>query len=252
VDLAVRASTRRETQPTLRSVLADLLEPAQETAASVRASAQRLAADGRDAALELRRLVEGDLAGMFDAPTSADLDLRMPVVVLDLSEVFASPALPVIMTCATAWLQAVLSGGRGREHRLVVVDEAWAILHDLATARWLQSAFKLSRSFGVANLAVVHRFSDLSSVGTDGSAQQKLAEGLLSDAETRVVFGQTPAEARLTADLLGLGKTERELLPTLPRGVALWKVASRSYLVEHYVGPLEEPLVDTDAAMRTM
>jgi hypothetical protein len=200
-------------------------------------------------ALELRRLVEGDLAGMFDGPTSPGLRLDAPVVVLDLSAVFASPALAVLMTCATGWLQAILAEPGGPK-RLVVVDEAWAVLHDLATARWLQAAFKLARAVGVANVAVVHRLSDLRAAGADGSAQQRLAEGLLADAETRVVFGQPAAEADASGQLLRLTGTERDLVSRLPRGVALWKVGERSFLVEHAVGALEAPLVDTDAAMR--
>jgi hypothetical protein len=200
-------------------------------------------------ALELRRLVEGDLAGMFDGPTSAGLHLDAPVVVLDLSAVFASPALAVLMTCATGWLQAILAEPGGPK-RLVVVDEAWAVLHDLATARWLQAAFKLARAVGVANVAVVHRLSDLRAAGTEGSAQQRLAEGLLADAETRVVFGQPAAEAEASGHLLRLTGTERDLVSRLPRGVALWKVGDRSFLVEHAVGAFEVALVDTDAAMR--
>jgi hypothetical protein len=249
VELAVRSVLAHHDQPTLPDVVAALMDPDPAQARSVRTDAAGLAADGRLAALELRRLVEGDLSGMFDGPTTAHLDVEAPVVVLDLSAVFTSPALPLLMTCAAAWLQALLIRDR-RAKRLVVVDEGWAILSDLATARWLQATFKLSRAYGVANLVVVHRFSDLKAVGSDGSAQQRLAEGLLADSETRVVFGQTDAEATVTAGLLGLGRTERELLATLPRGTALWKVGARSFLVEHALGPLEASLVDTDEAMR--
>ena len=46
-----------------------------------------------------------------------------------------------------------------------MVDEAWAILSNLGVARWLQSSWKLSRAFGVSNVAVLHRVSDLRSVG---------------------------------------------------------------------------------------
>jgi len=35
--------------------------------------------------LELRRLVRGDLAGMFDGPTSVGIDLNGHLVVIDLS-----------------------------------------------------------------------------------------------------------------------------------------------------------------------
>jgi hypothetical protein len=208
-----------------------------------------LAADGRAVAFELRRLVEGDLAGMFDGSTSAGVNLSEPVVVIDLSNVYSSPALPLLMTCATGWMQSVL-GRRDQVKRLVVIDEAWAILHDVATARWLRSAFKLSRSFGVSNIAVVHRLSDLRAAGSNGSIQQRLAEGLVADSETRVIFGQPPSEAAVTSQLLSLSETERDAVVHLPRGVALWKVGERSFLVEHIVGRMESSLVDTDAAMR--
>ena len=248
VELAVRAASRARHQPALPDVVAALLDPPADLAATVRTDAVGLAGDGRLVALELRRLAEGDLRGMFDGPTSSGLDLEGPMVVIDLSAVFVSPALPMLMTCATAWLQTTLARNEGSK-RLVIIDEAWAILRDSATTRWLQATFKLSRAFGVANLAVVHRLSDLRSAGADGSSEQKLAEGLLADSETRVVFGQPPSEAELTAGLLGLSDSEKGLLVQLPRGVALWKVGERSFLVEHAVGRDEVALVDTDAAM---
>jgi hypothetical protein len=242
---------RRHDGPTVPLVVAALLDPDPAAAAQIRTDAAGLAAVGRQVALDLRRLVEGDLAGMFDGPTSTGIDLDRPLVVLDLSALYGSPALGILMACATAWLQARLGAADGTR-RLVVVDEAWAILHDLAMARWLQAAFKLSRAFGVANMAVVHRLSDLTAVGEEGSEQQRLAEGLLADSETRVIFGQPPSEVTSARDLLGLTETEAELLAHLPRGFALWKVGDRSFLVEHRIGAAEAALVDTDAAMRVL
>jgi hypothetical protein len=249
VELAVGTAVRASREPTLPEVVASLLDPDAAAAAEVRTDAAGLAADGRQVALELRRLVEGDLAGMFDGPTSAGIDLDRSFVALDLSALYGSPALGILMACATAWLQARLASADGIR-RLVVVDEAWALLHDLAMARWLQAAFKLSRAFGVANVAVLHRLSDLRAAGADGSEQQRLAEGLLSDAETRVIFGQPPSEVAGTKDLLALTQTEADLLPLLPRGMALWKVGPRSFLVEHRLAATEAALVDTDVAMR--
>jgi hypothetical protein len=217
-----------------------------------------LAADGRNVALELRRLVAGDLRGMFDGPTSPGLRLDAPLVVLDLSAVYHSAALGILMTCATAWLQAGLgavtapgSRGDGLVHDgvVVVVDEAWAILANLGVARWLQSSWKLSRARGVANVAVLHRLSDLDTTGAVGSEQVGLARGLLADSETRVVYAQSPGEVERAAPLLGLSSTEAELVPHLRRGVALWKVGTRSFLVQHRLSPYELPLIDTDARM---
>jgi hypothetical protein len=250
VDLAVGVAARRVggAPMTLPAVVDALLEPTREAAEAIRTDVDALAADGRDLALELRRLVHGDLSGMFDGPTTPGIDLDGSLVVLDLSAVYGSDALGILMTCATAWLQLALSRRDG-QRRIVVVDEAWVILTNLGVARWLQASWKLSRAFGVANVAVLHRLSDLGAAGSAGSEQVGLAQGLLSDSETRVVYGQPPGEVESAGSLLGLTSTEADLLPQLGRGVALWKVGRRSFLVEHHLAATERPLVDTDATM---
>jgi hypothetical protein len=194
---------------------------------------------------------------MFDGPTTPGLDLSAPLVVLDLSALYTSAALGVLMACATAWLQAALArtasasavDERKRGQFFLVVDEAWAILSNLGVARWLQSSWKLSRAFGVSNIAVLHRVSDLRSVGASDSEQVALAQGLLSDSETRVVYAQSPGELDAASELLSLSSTESELLPQLRRGIALWKVGQRSFLVQHRLSATERRMVDTDAAM---
>jgi hypothetical protein len=247
--------------PTVPQVVEALLAPSAEAARALRTEPRDLLEDGRDVALELRRLVHGDLCGMFDGPTTKGLDLSAPLVVLDLSALYTSAALGVLMACATAWLQAALArtagsgGGTGGAgvaaggQFFLVVDEAWAILSNLGVARWLQSSWKLSRAFGVSNVAVLHRVSDLRSVGASDSEQVALAQGLLSDSETRVVYAQSPGELEAASELLSLSDTEADLLPQLRRGIALWKVGQRSFLVQHRLSALERHIVDTDAAM---
>lgn len=248
VELATEAvGSESGAAPTIPAVVEALLSPGREAASRIRTTPELLARDGRDVALELRRLVTGDLRGMFDGPTSRGLDLDASLVVLDLSAVYGSPALGILMTCATAFLRGAIE--EDGERRIVVVDEAWAILANLAVARWLRSSWKLSRAHGVANVAVLHRLSDLAVAGPAGSEQVGLASGLLSDSQTRVIFGQPSGEVEAARDLLGVTETEADLLPRLRRGVALWKVGARSFLVEHRLAHGERELVDTDQRM---
>ncbi len=253
VDAAVSEATERSRAarmeaPTLPQVVEALLDPGLEAALAIRTSRPMLVEDGRDVALELRRLVHGDLCGMFDGPTTPGLRLDGPLVVLDLSAVYHSSALGVLMACAAAWLQNAVRA-QHRNRIIVVVDEAWAILSNLGVARWLQTSWKLSRALGVSNVAVLHRLSDLRSVGSEGSEQVSLAEGLLSDSETRVVYAQSPGEIGHTGELLGLTETEADLVTQLRRGMALWKVGRRSFLVDHRLASEEQWLTDTDQAM---
>ena len=134
---ALDDATRAEAAPTVPMVVEALLSPSADAARSLRTEQRDLLEDGRDVALELRRLVHGDLCGMFDGPTTPGLDLSAPLVVLDLSALYTSTALGVLMACATAWLQAALArtaagvggtGPTGRGQFFLVVDEAWAIL----------------------------------------------------------------------------------------------------------------------------
>jgi hypothetical protein len=247
-EAAGRARVARMPAPTLPQVVDALLDPGVDASHALRTTRSVLLEDGRDVALELRRLVHGDLCGMFDGPTTPGLRLDGPLVVLDLSAVYHSPALGVLMACAAAWLQSAVRS-QHRNRIIVVVDEAWAILSNLGVARWLQTSWKLSRAHGVANMAVLHRLSDLRSVGSIGSEQVNLAEGLLADSETRVVYAQSPGEVARTGELLGLTDTEVELVSQLRRGMALWKVGRHSFLVEHRLASGERWLADTDQAM---
>lgn len=249
-DLALRQARADRRVPTLPDVVHCLLHPTAEIAATVATDPAGLARDGRHVALELRRLCEGELGGMFDGPTAGSFDLGAPVVSLDLSAVYnsRSEALGILMGCATAWLQRELRRKDGAK-RILVVDEAWFILRELTIARWLQASWKLAREFGVQGILVAHRASDLLAAGAAHSEQVQLARGLLSDSETRVVYGQPPGELEEARELFQLTRTEADLVGRLRRGVALWKVGRRSFLVEHLLSPDERALVDTDTQM---
>lgn len=246
---ALRSLTAETDQPpTLPQLVGQLLDPDHVAAGRLNTRQVTLARESRDVALALRRLVHGDLAGMFDGPTTPGVDVSGRLVVMDLSEVRTSAALGMIMTCATAFLQSRLSRLDGIK-RIVVMEEAWAVLADLGVARWMRASWKLARQYGVQYVAVLHRLSDIDAAGAADSEQVRLARGLIHDVETRVVYGQPDSEVDATRTLLGLSDTEARLLPQLAKSVALWKVGQRSFLIQHRLGRHERPLVDTDTAM---
>ena len=248
IERALHEAKSGRQEATIPRVVDCLLKPTDESAAAVATDTATLVEWGREVAFELRRLVSGDLRGMFDAKTSRSVKLDADLVVLDLSAVYDSDALGILMTCAAAWLQGLLANDLSCK-TIFVLDEAWAILSNLGIAKWLQASFKLSRTRGLQNIAVMHRFSDLTATGAVGSQQERVARGLLSDTETKVVYAQPHSEVAPTRELLGLTDTEARLLPQLDRGIALWKVGERSFLVWHRLGPTERSLVDTDSRM---
>jgi hypothetical protein len=117
--------------------------------------------------------------------------------------------------------------------------------------RYLQETFKLARSYGVQNIIVMHRLSDLDAAGTRDSEEVRLAEGLIADTETRVIYAQPPGEEARLREVLGLSDTALELVRTLARGEALWQVGERLFFVSHRRSAWEIPLVETDERMTT-
>ncbi len=162
------------------------------------------------------------------------------------------------MTCAAAWQRAAIAERHARPTAtgapapkvINVADEAWKILSVLGIGEWLQDSFKRSRAYGMQNVIVMHRLSDLSAAGAAGSREVALAEGLLHDAQTRVVYapvrGRGPADARAARAHLGRGRDPAA--SSIPASRSGRSAGARSSFSTGSA-PMEAELVDTDARM---
>jgi len=243
IDLALADAVRSADVPILPMVVDRILTPDPTD------DEGRLAEDGRLVGHALRRLVAGDLAGLFDGPSTVRFDPSLPMVSLDLSRVAENSTLiSVLMTCSSAWMEAALADPTGGK-RWVVYDEAWRLMAYPALLRRMDAQWRLARHFGIANMLVFHKLSDLDNVGDSGSAMRALASSLLANAETRIVYRQEPDQLGSTASALGLSGTEQNLLPKLGTGQGLWRIKDRSFVVQHQLHPEELAVFDTTARM---
>lgn len=242
IDVALAAAVHTADVPVLPLVVDRILDPA-------RGEDPRLAEDGRDVGHALRRLVAGDLAGLFDGPSTVAFDPSLPMISLDLSRVCDNAALTaVLMTCASAWMESALMDPAGGQ-RWVVYDEARRVMAHPALLRRMDDHWRLARHYGIANLLIFHKLSDLDNIADAGTADRALAASLLANAETRIVYRQESDQLGDTAAMLGLSRTEQQLLPTLGVGQGLWRIRDRSHAVQHQLHPDEHALFDTTARM---
>ena len=200
----------------------------------------------------LGKLLDGPLRGMFDGPSTVSLDWSGRGVVIDLSAVHQDPdALTVVMIAATGWLQALLAAPEGENvpRRIQVLEEIWALLGSERVAKYYQSCQKLARAYGVANISVAHRISDLRAQTDDGTSAAKVSMGLLADTQTRILFRQSSDQVPEATSLLGLTAVEARILPELARGRALWRVGDHTAIVQHRIGSKEWPICDTDGRL---
>jgi type IV secretory pathway VirB4 component len=240
----------RVDNPILADVVAALWNPTAEMLGALRRDEAAWQRDTEEVALALEGMLARTLRGMFDGD-STNIDWDGPGMVLDLSAVYSDPtALALVMIAVTGWWRE-LRGMAGRRRWVQVLDELWAVLRFLEVVAYVQESLKLGRNYGVANILVAHRPSDLKAQANDGSAAAKIADGLLSDTATKVTLGQDSGEIAEVAARLGLRGPEAAVVERLVPGRALWQIGgARLAVVQHHLGSEEFELVDTDAAMR--
>ena len=244
IDLALRDAVRSAEVPILPMVVDRILAPSAADDPD-----GRLTEDGRMVGHALRRLVAGDLSGMFDGPSTERFDPTLPMLSLDLSRVAENAALlAVLMTCSSAWMESALQDPNGGR-RLVVYDEAWRLMTYPSLLARMDAQWRLARHYGISNLLIFHKLTDLENVGDSGSRMRALASSLLANAEVRVTYRQESDQLGTTAQTLGLTGTERSLLPGLGIGQGLWKIKDRSFVVQHQLHPAELELFDTRSRM---
>jgi len=245
------AVTGRAAEPTLADLAGLLTDPTEEMTARVRRTAAEVADEARDLYYGLTNLLGQSLRGMFDGTGTVRLDSDGLGVVLDLSGLdINSPAMPLVLMTATGWLQEfmVCPGPQ----RLQITDELWVGAGDRHFIRHMQRCQKLGRTNGVANLQITHKVTDAAAQAADGTAEAKIAAGLLADTDTKIILRQDPEQLDHAQQAFGLTATERSWVGALVKGRALWLIGGQRAIVQHHLAAAanERQLVDTDQRMR--
>lgn len=260
LSLAIRAMTKVEQEhgaevPTIETLIRLLATPTAEMVADLGvADAQAFVGVAMDMRHGLESLTKGRLAGMFDGESTEAPNWDRNGVVIDVSSVFGDDrAFELVMIAVTGWLQSLMATPEGPDvpRRMQVLEEIWALLGSKRVASYYQSSQKLARAYGVCNIAVAHRLSDLRAQSDDGTAEAKMGTGILADTETRIMFRQPTDQIAEATEMLGLTPSQARTLPTLAKGVALWQVGNMTAEIRHRVATPEKAMVWTDGALAT-
>jgi hypothetical protein len=236
--------------PTLNQVAEAMLHLPEDEARRRAKDPDRLFAASFSAALALGNLCEGPLQGMFDSATTQGIDLSMPFLDIDLTGMleFGEQALGILMVCLQAWLRRAFAADRA--NWTVINEEAWYVLANLPTARWMNWSFRMSRALGIQNVIVIHSFADLEAIGPAGSEQVAIALGLVRLCDTHVVYRQDTSELTTVRERLKLTEEECRHIDNLDKGQALWRITNnRRFLVQHQLSSAEWDLVNTNSRM---
>ena len=228
-------------------------EPTDELVAECRYATTRQFLDEtrllRDA---LGQLVSGALAGLFDGPTTIDIDWNAPIQSLSLSrlEALGDEPVGIALTCLNSWSRGMRELAAPGDLRVVVRDESWKQLRlGPEAVKSFDADLRLSRRHGDVQVAVAHKPSDLLTAGDAGSQAVAIAKDLLHLADTHILHGQDPAVADDLHRLLGLSAIEQELVTSWAmqgKGRALWCVGDQRYKVLTILHEKERRLFQTN------
>ncbi|MGN6606493.1 MAG: ATP-binding protein [Jatrophihabitans sp.] len=256
---------------TIPQVWHALRDPTDDLIAACRyATAQHFLDDTRPVRDALGALVTGHLAGLFDAPTTIDVDWSAPIQSLSLSRLdpLGDEAVGVALTCLNSWGRAMTdpaassspspgdsssaeTGGGGL--RIVLRDECWKQMRlGVDAVKSLDADLRLSRRDGTVQIVVAHKPSDMLTVGAAGSHAVAIAKDLLHLCATKVLLGQDDRIGDDLTDLLGLSPLHERIVTdwaTAGRGRALWLVGHRTAKVATLRTHTELPLLETSHAL---
>lgn len=205
--------------------------------------------------LAMRAMLDGYLHGLFDGESAVEIDpARNRGLVIDLSELAgAEEILPVVMVAVVGWLYEVMRADWGPVKKLQIFDEAWRLFENPEVVKFLQATWKLGRSYGFGNIAVMHRPSDLSGGGSPlGSVLATLLKGLLEDTAVVVSYAQTLHEVDEYGALVGWSDAEKRRIVALNKGQSLWVIGDEERAVlNHTLGDdLERSITETDHSLK--
>ncbi len=242
---------RPTVQPILSDVVDALNQPTQTMCDQTKMGQWELQKALTPMRLAIQGLLGSQFGGMFNGHSTITMDPEGPGVVIDISKASSDEnALALVWIAASTWLRMLILKEDGRR-KIQVFDESWKMVRYEPLALFLQDSWKLARTKGGANIAILHRLSDLSAQAPDGSPTAKMAQGLISDTAVRVTYRQTPRDLAMSAELSGYGPGELARIAQLVPGQSFWKLGDLAVQLDHKLhGRRDEILCDTNELAR--
>ncbi|MDE2861822.1 MAG: ATP-binding protein [Chloroflexota bacterium] len=173
-------------------------------------------AAAQDLAQRLRRFCGPAMGRLFSSPTNVHLDndfLSFKLAGLRAQDVDVfSLAVRLTLLALARWVK------RPADRRLILIDEAWCLLHDRAGSRFLLDLAKTARAQGAMLLMITQDVADF--------AANPLARSVLANCSAAMIFRQHRAHAAALAELFDLDSEGSARVSTLRRGQALAALAA--------------------------
>lgn len=202
----------------------------------------------------LRRVVKGDLAGMFETHTTVQLRRESPYTVFDTEAMAArgDTALALSQIVTNSWVTATISDKTSKRTYGLIREEGWRDMNSQAALEAHRLQLKLGGEYGIAMVMIVHEGGDFDAVGPEGSVERDLARNVMRGYANVISFRQPPQALHESARVMNFTKEQTGIISELARGQYLLRTGSRFFVVDSRptATQREIDLFDTDSASR--
>lgn len=184
--------------------------------------------DSAEIAKELEPFVTG-VMNLFNGETN--VDLNNDFVVFGIRDLEQSMTELAMFICLEHIWNKIKSGDKKR--RLIIVDEAWIMLKNESSGRFLEKVAKTARKFNAGLSIISQNVRDFMENG---------GESIISNTSMQILLRQNPNELHYLEEVLGITESEKGLLRTAERGEALMYVGQNKTLVKIKANEFEHKL----------
>lgn len=182
---------------------------------------------------KLDKFLSGTLSGILNKPSNIDLNNRL--IVFDIQEI-PENIRQVMMMIVANFIENTVKAKP--EKRLLVIDEAWMLLKDEESAKFVSGLVRRARKYYLGVSLISQQANDF--------LQSEYGRAIASQSSLRILLGQDSTTIDKVVSEFDLSEWERNFLTSSTRGEALI-IADQSHVAVTVVASEKEhPLITTD------
>jgi len=188
---------------------------------------------GSSVGVRLQRYVEGTFAGVFNRPTNIDLDNQLIVFnIRDMEEELRPIAMHVVLGFIWNRVRSKL------KRRMLVVDEAWIMMKNDESAKFLYSMAKRARKYFLGVTTITQDIGDF--LGS------KYGKPIVTNSSLQLLLRQSPAAIDLLAEVFYLTDHEKFRLLESDVGEGIFFAGLKHVAIKVVASYAEDQVITSD------
>ncbi|OGY36743.1 MAG: conjugal transfer protein TraC [Candidatus Andersenbacteria bacterium RIFCSPHIGHO2_12_FULL_45_11b] len=188
---------------------------------------------GRNVAVRLQRFVEGTFAGVFNRSTNIDLDQACIVFnIRDMEEELRPIAMYVVLGFIWNRVRSEL------KRRILVVDEAWIMMRNEESAKFLFSMAKRARKYYLGVTTITQDISDF--------LASKYGKPIVTNSSIQLLLRQSPAAIDTLSEVFYLTDHEKFRLLESDVGEGIFFAGLKHVAIKVVASYAEDQIITSD------